>query len=846
MVSLVFISHSRALAQSAADLVRQTVAPDLPLAFCGGTGQEHQEFGTDAVDIQETILSVFSEDGVLVLMDMGSAILSAETAKELLAPEQQEKISLTSAPLVEGGIAAAVQAQLGSPLEDVAKAARESLVPKQEQVQDAAPTDHHPGGAPLAAPEPASATAIENKPFIELPIENAHGLHLRPAATLIKALHAASGNVLVENLSGKRGPVAAKSLVDLTRLQIRRGDVVRFTVLDPDAQPIIEKIRSLVADRFGEPETAPIADSRPTDATKPFPVSPGIAIGKPEVLERPMPPLPTYQAETPAAVEEEIARLDGALSAARKEFDERISRLRSSLGADEIGMFEAQRLILSDPTIVQETESKIRGDHLNAAAAFDDVLSRHVAEQEASDDPYFRARAADLRDIQRVIVGRLTNQTENEQVTQPFSQPTVLICDELTPTLAEELSRLSVVGVVQLDGGATSHGAILARALGIPSIGGARTLFPKLRSAQRVLFDGSQGSIWIDPEPALEAELRQQREKEQKQRQINLEVAREPAITLDAVHVEFEGNASSAAEIALARECGATGIGLFRSEFLFQRFLEKPSEEDQLAAYTAAVAPAGDSLPIVIRVLDIGGDKPLKFLSTPSEANPFLGVRGIRLLEANPDFFRSHLRAILRLAASSSVRLLLPMVTELSEVIATRDLLGQVAAELTERNLPHRWPIPLGVMIETPAAALLVDQLAGHAEFFSLGTNDLTQYVLCAERGNPALSRFSDAVHPAVSRLCQRVISIATDRQVKVSICGEVALQSLPVWLGLGLRNLSVTPSAIPAMKALVRQLNLADLTSKLKSQLDTFTDASSVHTFADPWIGEKPQDAKA
>jgi phosphoenolpyruvate-protein phosphotransferase/dihydroxyacetone kinase phosphotransfer subunit len=839
MVSIVFISHSRALAQSAVDLIRRTVAPDLPLAFCGGTGTDHQELGTDAVDIQEAILKVFSEAGVLVLMDMGSAILSAETAKEFLTPEQQEKIALTSAPLVEGGIAASVQAQLGSPLEEVARAARESLLPKQEQVQDSA-ADHHLGGAALAAPEPASAAAIENKPFIELPIENAHGLHLRPAATLIKALHAASGSVLVENRSGKRGPVAAKSLVDLTRLQIRRGDVVRFTVLDPDAQPIIEKIQSLVADRFGESETAPIA--APTDTTKPFPVSPGIAIGKPEILERPMPTLPTYRADTPAKVEEEIASLDRALSGARKEFGQRIDRLRSSLGADEIGMFEAQRMILSDPTIVQETESKIRGDHLNAASAFHDVLSQHIVEQEAFDDPYFRARAADLREIQRLIVGSLTNQTERELAAQPFSQPTILICDELTPALAEELQRLSVVGVIQLDGGTTSHGAILARALGIPTIGGARALFPKLRSAHKILFDGSQGSIWIDPELALEDEFNQRREEEQKQRQANLEAAKEPAITLDAIHIEFEANASSAAEISLARDSGATGVGLFRSEFLFQRFAEKPSEQDQLDAYKAAVAPAGESLPITIRVLDIGGDKPLKFLSIPSETNPFLGVRGLRLLAANPDFFRSHLRAILRLAASTTVRLLLPMVTELSEVLATRDLLNQVAGELTEKNLPHRWPIPLGVMIETPAAALLVDQLAPHVDFFSLGTNDLTQYVLCAERGNPALSRFSDAIHPAVSRLCQRVIAVAADRQLKVSICGEVALQSLPIWLGLGLRNLSVTPSAIPAMKALVRQINLADLTAELKSQLDSFTDAASAHTFAAPWTEQKPR----
>src|ERR1700736_4755327 len=248
MVGLVLVSHSRSLAEAAVDLIRRTAGSNLSIVCTGGVGDHREELGTDAIEIQQAIASVYSQDGVLVLMDMGSAILSAETAKDFLDPEQQEKIRLTSAPLVEGGIAAAVQAQLGSPLDEVARAARESLLPKQEQVQDTVATNE-------AAGVPANA---EGKPFIELTIENEHGLHLRPAATLIKALHAASGSVLVENRSAKRGPVAAKSLVDLTRLQIRRGDIVRFTVLDRDSQPIIEKIRSLVADRFGESESAPI------------------------------------------------------------------------------------------------------------------------------------------------------------------------------------------------------------------------------------------------------------------------------------------------------------------------------------------------------------------------------------------------------------------------------------------------------------------------------------------------------------------------------------------------------------------------------------------------------------
>jgi phosphoenolpyruvate-protein phosphotransferase/dihydroxyacetone kinase phosphotransfer subunit len=828
MVGLVLVSHSRPLAEAVADLARRAVNSDLRLTFSGGVGEHRVELGTDAIEIREAISTVYSEDGVLVLMDMGSAILSAETAKELLSPEQQEKVRLTSAPLVEGGIAAAVQAELGASLEEVAKAALRSLLPKQDQVQDVSPG--------IEAVQEAAHPAVSET--LDVTIQNTHGLHLRPAATLIKTLSRFPGEVFIENRTANRGPVLARSLVDVTRLQIRQGDSVRFSISTPDPKPVIDSIQSLVESRFGE-LAQPVRPSELIDArdtSQPFGVSPGIAIGRPLLLEAVVPSVPAYTVESAPDVAREIAELRAAIATAIEEFDRRINRLRPSLNADHLDVFDAQRMIFADPTILNEVQAKIQEQHLNAATAWHAVLSRYAADQGRAEDPYLQARAADFREVDRTVLNHLMGEKWGSGLAeQAFAEPTLLICEELTPTLAEELHRLSIAGVIQLGGGATSHGAILARALGLPTIGGARKSLDRLRAAQRVAISGSEGLLWIDPPADILSDLGHRQQLERSELQRALRESQERAITKDGHLVEVGGNAGSAKDVQSARTNGAEFIGLFRSEFLFQNFDAEPDEEQQLAAYRDALVPSGGFLPVTVRVLDIGGDKPLKFLSQPKEANPFLGVRGIRLLMANPRFFRVHLRAILRLADSFLVRLLIPMITDVSEILATKKLLGEIAIELTDANLPHRWPIPVGAMIETPSAALLIDQLLPHLDFVSIGTNDLTQYVLCAERGSASLSAFSDSLHPAVLRICEQVIDGAQKHGVKVSICGEIASdpEALPIWLGLGLREFSVTVAAIPAVKSLIRKLDASRITARLAAKHLSFEGPVEVRMFS-------------
>jgi multiphosphoryl transfer protein len=831
MVGLVLVSHSRPLAEAVGDLLRRVVSAELPLTCSGGVGDDRAVLGTDAIEIQAAISTVYSDDGVLVLMDMGSAILSAETAKEFLNAEQQEKVRLTSAPLVEGGIAAAVQAQMGASLDEVANAALQSLLPKQDQVQDV------PQSASAASPAPDLSVPV----VLDLTIQNPHGLHLRPAAMLIKTLADFPAEVLIENRSAGRGPVLARSLVDVTRLQIREGDSVRFSIASPDPKPVIDSIRSLVESQFGESArlVPPSEENGAPDIFQPFGVSRGIAIGRPLQLDAIVATVPTYTVESAPDIKREVERLRSAVTAAIAEFDRRIDRLRAALHPYELDIFDAQRMIFADPTILKEVQAKIQEVHLNAAAAWHEILTRYAVDQEKADDPYLRARAADFREVERTVLASLIDENKGSALPdRVFTDPTILICEELTPTLAEQFRQLSIAGVIQLGGGPTSHGAILARALGLPAIGGTRKSLERLRTAQQVAISGSEGTLWIDPPPDVLANLVSRQQFEHSEAGRALQESQEPAITKDGTPVQIGGNAGSAKDISSARANGASFIGLFRSEFLFQDFDREPDEEQQLAAYREALAPGG-SFPVTVRLLDVGGDKPLKFLPQPKEANPFLGVRGIRLLMANPRFFRAHLRAILRLADSFRVRLLIPMITDVSEILAARRLLAEIAGELTEASLAYQWPIPVGAMIETPSAGILIDQLLPHLDFVSIGTNDLTQYVLCAERGSASLSSFSDALHPAVLRICEQVIHSAQEREVKASICGEIASdpEALPIWLGIGLREFSVTAAAIPATKAMIRKLDISGIASQWASKRLSFEGPSDVRKFSRSFI---------
>ncbi|MBV9734224.1 MAG: phosphoenolpyruvate--protein phosphotransferase, partial [Verrucomicrobia bacterium] len=604
----------------------------------------------------------------------------------------------------------------------------------------------------------------------------------------------------------------------------------------------ISAINVLVHTYFGD-NAPPVPKVRPravSTTDEPFPVSTGIAIGQPIFLEQLEPPIPSYPVPDESAANIELEKLQRAIDRAEKAFASRFERLRTTLDPDTVSILEAQRLILGDQTIVADVRDRVHDQHDNAARAWHTVLTGLAEEQASASDEYLRARAADFREIRSLVLNELREQTE-EMVLPDNGANAILVCEELTPSLADTIGSTAIQGVLQLHGGPTSHGAILARALRLPSIGGAAGHAEKLRGAAYVAFDGEKGTLWIDPSPEVRAEIEAAQTASRNAFELAISQSREPAKTKDGLLINIAANAGSREDVASALRYGADSIGLFRSEFLFQKFDQLPSEEEQLSAYQDALAPFSSRL-VTLRLLDIGGDKPLPFLTVPHEANPFLGVRGLRLLFQNPDFCRSHLRAVLRLAADHQIRILVPMVTDHSELVQLRKLFEKLHQELISEQLPHTWPAPIGAMIETPSAAILADQIAAESDFLSFGTNDLTQYVLCAERGNPALNQYADALHPAVLRICQPAIEAAQKRKISVSICGEIGSdpQAVPMLLGVGLRDLSVTSAAVPNVKALVRELDVAQIGTRLSEKFDTYGTAADVREFGKKELGAR------
>jgi phosphotransferase system enzyme I (PtsI) len=439
-----------------------------------------------------------------------------------------------------------------------------------------------------------------------------------------------------------------------------------------------------------------------------------------------------------------------------------------------------------------------------------------------------RERVGDLVDVHIRVLTVLLGLPDHDPVDVPKGTNAILITHDLTPSLTVQLDREAIAGIATDEGTRTSHVAILARSLGIPAVVGLRDATTRLTGAERVVLDGSTGMLAVNPSPAeIDAYLaRARREAEQDAEMRALSVL-EP-VTLDGERLVFRANVDLPEEADGAATSGAEGVGLMRTEFLVVGRANMPDEEEQYRAY-ARVVEAFKGRPVVIRTFDVGGDK-LPVGGFPHEPNPFLGWRAIRMCLDEPDLFRTQLRALLRAALHGDVRIMLPLVVTLDEVRQARLLLEESARELAARGVPHRTDVPLGVMIETPAAVISADTFLGSVAFFSIGTNDLVQYTLAVDRGNANLASRFTPLHPAVLRLVQRTVQVGHGGGLEVSVCGEMASQPLMAFalVGLGLRTLSVAPRAVPLMKRLMRSLRVADARVAAEAALRTATAAES------------------
>jgi phosphoenolpyruvate-protein phosphotransferase len=394
-----------------------------------------------------------------------------------------------------------------------------------------------------------------------------------------------------------------------------------------------------------------------------------------------------------------------------------------------------------------------------------------------------------------------------------FDEPVILYADDLTPTETSQLDMQKVLGIVTAGGGPTSHSAILARALGIPAVAGAGRMLDRRPSGTLIGLNGFTGEIWLDPSEDVQAEIRQCRAEWLSGREELLKTSRQLGMTKDGRRVEVFANIGSLNDARAAVQNGAEGVGLLRTEFLFLTRETAPSEEEQCYVLREIFETMGPDRPVTVRTLDVGGDKELPYIQLPEEPNPFLGLRALRLSLSRPDLFLTQLRAILRAADGYPCRIMFPMVADVEEIRKARRWMEKAHQDLTEESKPHAWPVELGIMIEIPSAALLAPVFAHEVDFFSIGTNDLTQYTLAAERGNPALHHLADGLHPAVLRLIGEVVEASHQAGKWTGICGELGgdPEATPILVGLGVDELSLNPAGIPRIKSLLRELTMEE-----------------------------------
>lgn len=817
MVGLVLVSHSQTLATGLLELIQQ-MAPNAAVALAAGTENPDAPIGTDPMRVYQAIEAVYSEDGVLILMDLGSAIMSAEAALEFLEPHQQAPIDLCEAPLVEGALAAAVVAAGGADLARVMAEARAALPAKLAQLE---PVLRLPP-APLAAAAPMILPAVAQT--ITLTVPNRFGLHARPAARLVELVNRFDAWVTLTK--GAR-TVDASSITSVITLGVRQGDTLEIGASGPAAVAALVAIQALAKQNFGDQEDVPSPSPQPAppqSAALPLgglPAAVGIAIGPAVVLGQ-QPPVAEHQRSQDRAGEQ--ARLAQALLQTQAELATLAATLADRAGADEADILVAQRLMVADAALYTAADAQIAAEEVTAAWAWQCQIARLVEQYASLEDEYLRRRAADVRDVGNRVLRYLL---ATQDTLPRFTAPAILVAEEVSPSVTAALDPTLVLGIVTATGGATGHAAIIARSLGIPAVTGAAVAM--IQPGQTIALDGSSGELWLDPDAATQAVIQARRTRWLQQREAAQVLAREPAITRDGHRIEVAANISSATEAATAIAAGAEGVGLFRTEFLFMGRPTAPDEETQFQAYRAAVAALGDR-PLLIRTLDVGGDKSLPYLNIPAEENPFLGWRGIRYCLDQPDLFRTQLRAILRAGHGHQVQIMFPMVSTVAEVQQARRLLQEEQDALIAAGISVTEQLAIGIMVETPAAVLNARQLAGAVDFFSIGTNDLTQYLMAADRGNSRVAALIDPLQPPVITAIAQIVEAAHLAKIWVGVCGEIAGDPLvtPLLLGLGIDELSMNAPAIGAVKAVIRRLEQA-AASDFAHYLLTLPDAKAV-----------------
>ena len=534
----------------------------------------------------------------------------------------------------------------------------------------------------------------------------------------------------------------------------------------------------------------------------------GIAIAKAYKLV--MPDL-TVEKVTVEDVEKEIKAYEDAMDHTAKELEVIKEAASKNLSAEEAAVFDAHALVLSDPELKTQVEDKIRNEKCNAAAALDEVAAMFISMFESMGDEYFRERAADIKDVSRRLLANLLGKPLPNPAL--IDEEVVIIADDLTPSDTAQLNKNLVRGFATNIGGRTSHSAIMARSLEIPAVVACKTITEEVKDGDMIALDGIEGVVMINPDEETIKEYATKRDEYKAYREELKKLVNEKTVSTDGHHVELVANIGSPKDLEGVKENGGEGVGLFRTEFLYMESAELPSEDKQYEVYKEILEGMAGK-PVVVRTLDIGGDKEIEAIDLPKEMNPFLGVRAIRLCFQREDIFRTQLRALLRASVHGDLRIMFPMIAALGEFRKAKGILMEEKEKLIAEGVEVSDTIQVGIMIEIPAAAVLADQFAKEVDFFSIGTNDLIQYTFAADRMSSGVSYLYQPFNPSILRLVKHVIDSAHKEGKWAGMCGEMAGEPLaaPLLLGLGLDEFSMSATSILAQRKLIRGLSQAEM----------------------------------
>lgn len=802
MIGLVIVSHSKMLAEGVKELALQMGQNKVKIEAAGGIDDDENPIGTDPMKIEEAIRGAYSEDGVLVLMDIGSAIMSAEIALEFLEDDIRNKVVLCEAPLVEGAIAAAAQAMSGSNLKEVINEAKNSLQAKNVLLQDEENQEIIPDEKNTEL-----ETATRN---LQIIVPNKLGLHARPAAKLIEIVNTFEAHALVA-VDDKK-PVSASSISLVGTLGAKQGEILNFTLSGKDTDKLEKALLDFQASNFGDEDKEIIDSSKTVEKVKSesegiqgIAASSGIAIAKAIWFKK---DLPVIEKEHINNVEHEIILLQEAIKRVSNDLDSIQQKIANKLKDNEAQILDFHKLLLKDQDLYESVVNMIREKFVKASFAWSCQVKKLEKQYLAMSNEYLRERASDVVEIGNKVLLELLGEPKSKIV---LKEECIIVTDELGPAETMDLDLNLLKGIVTRAGGETSHSAILARSLGIPAIVGLGDQIDKIPNKETLAIDGVSGEIWTKNHSNIIDDLRKRKKIDDEMRESSQAKAKAPACTKDGKTFQILANVSGAKEAKIAFENGAEGVGLFRTEFLFMNRDEMPSEEEQYQAYKE-VCMSMKGYSVCIRTLDVGGDKPIPYLDIPEENNPFLGLRGIRYCLQNTELFKTQLRAICRLSANYNVRIMYPMVGVIEEVISANMLLREVQQDLLKEGIDFSPNMSVGVMMEVPSSIFFIPQLANELDFLSIGTNDLTQYLLALDRDNSSVAKYHSPFHPAVLEAIREILMRSKKAGLEVSMCGELAgnIKATNLLLALGLEKFSMNGPAIPAVKERIREINFS------------------------------------